>query len=301
MCDKKFAIHITTKNRLEELKITLKSIADLIDAENVECVICDDGSTDGTSIYVREYYPKVKLYTFEISSGYLVQRNFMLNNSNADYAISLDDDAYFLSDNILEIIKSNFQNYPKCALLAFRIYWGLKPPESTFDSSAAYITNGFVGCGHVWKIDVWRQLPDYLEWFRFYGEEQFMSYQLFKHGWQIMYTPEILVHHMVDLKARKKHKDFLNRQRYSLAAGWFTIFLCYPKRQLFKYFTYSLWSQIKRKTLKGNWLSSLAIILALFDLFINSNKFLTNRFRLNLQQFKQFNKIDGSVVYWEPN
>jgi glycosyltransferase involved in cell wall biosynthesis len=301
MSNKKFSIQITTKNRLDDLKITLKSIEVLLEHKNVECVICDDGSSDDTSNFIKHYYPNINLHSFSSSQGYLVRRNFMLNNSKSDYAISLDDDAYFLSEKVLETIEGYFNENLLCALLAFRIYWNRNQPDIIFDNTTAYVASGFVGCGHVWRLDAWRQLPDYPEWFRFYGEEHFMSYQLFKYGRQIIYTPEILIHHMVDLKARKKHKDFLNRQRYSLAAGWFTMFLCYPKRQIYRYFVYSLWSQIKRKTLKGNWVATLAIILALFDLFLNSFKFFTNRFRLNLTQFKQYNEIKSSVIYWEPN
>ena len=56
-----FSILITTKNRIEDLKYTLLKINHLIQNENVECIICDDGSTDGTSNFIIEKYPKILL------------------------------------------------------------------------------------------------------------------------------------------------------------------------------------------------------------------------------------------------
>ena len=46
--NKKFAIHISTKNRVEDLVITLNSLTEILSNDAVECVVYDDGSTDGT-------------------------------------------------------------------------------------------------------------------------------------------------------------------------------------------------------------------------------------------------------------
>jgi hypothetical protein len=42
------------------------------------------------------------------------------------------------------------------------------------------VLQSFVGCGHVWRMDAWRTIENYPEWFYFYGEEDFASYLLFK-------------------------------------------------------------------------------------------------------------------------
>ena len=89
----KFSILISTKNRIEDLKITLQNIQFLIENPKVACVVFDDGSTDGTSQWVNEHFPQIKLLHNPISKGYLYCRNQMLQTSTADVAISLDDDA----------------------------------------------------------------------------------------------------------------------------------------------------------------------------------------------------------------
>ena len=49
-----FSILITTKNRLEDLKITLQKIADLKNRDIVEVMLYDDASTDGTFEFIKE-------------------------------------------------------------------------------------------------------------------------------------------------------------------------------------------------------------------------------------------------------
>jgi hypothetical protein len=33
----------------------------------------------------------------------------------------------------------------------------------------------FVGCGHAWRMKAWHEIPNYPEWFEFYGEENYAS------------------------------------------------------------------------------------------------------------------------------
>ena len=98
----KFSILITTKNRLEDLKITILSILHLIEREDVECIIYDDASTDGTFQYVETNFPQITLWQNKRSLGLIHNRNVLFNKCNGKYAISLDDDLNFLIENPLE-------------------------------------------------------------------------------------------------------------------------------------------------------------------------------------------------------
>lgn len=295
-----FSILITTKNRVAELGVTLKSIAFLIERNDVECIVWDDGSNDGTYAYVKTEFPEIRLYSNERSKGLIYSRNRLLEKAKGKYAISLDDDAHFLTDNVLQHIGAYFEAHDNVGLLTFRVFWGIIPPKSYKETEPAHIVSGFVGCGHVWHIEDWKAIPNYPEWFLFYGEEQFAALQLFKKKKAILYTPEVLVHHRVDMTARKVHKDYLQRQRRSLRSGWYLYFLCYPKRIMFKKFLSSLWSQLKRKTLKGNISATKAILLALFDVVFHLPYFFTNKYRLTYPEYLKYNKVPKEVIYWFP-
>jgi glycosyltransferase involved in cell wall biosynthesis len=104
-----FSILITTKNRLTDLLFTLEKINYLLQKDTVECVVFDDGSSDGTYQYVKQNFPNIQLERNIVSKGYLFCRNKMLNETKATYAISLDDDAHFVTANPLESIQNNFE------------------------------------------------------------------------------------------------------------------------------------------------------------------------------------------------
>lgn len=296
-----FSILITTKNRLSDLKFTLAKTQQLLTRSDVECIIFDDGSSDETSAFIKEHYPDVILMRNEFSKGLIHCRNQMLNYTTAKYAISLDDDAHFESDNVLEKIEKHFLSNPKCGVIACRIFWGLELPERTFANESIERTKGFVGCGHVWNMKVWRDIPNYPDWFVFYGEEDFAAFQLFKKGWEVQYQPMILVHHRVDVKSRKQHNDYQIRLRRSLRSGWYLYFLFYPLNEIPRRFFYTLWVQIKKKVLKGDIKAGLAILQALGDLILNFPKLVRQSNRLKINEFAEFNDLSETKIYWNPN
>jgi glycosyltransferase involved in cell wall biosynthesis len=296
----KFSILITTKNRLDDLKITLNHLEQLFLNDIVSVVIYDDGSTDGTSSFVKSHYPHHELFRNEKSKGYIFCRNKMLNTIDSDYAISLDDDANFLSNNVLEIIESYFFKNPRCAVVASRIFWGKLLPNLIETKETPKRVKGFVGCGHIWNLKAWKDIPNYPEWFVFYGEEDFAAYQLFKKGWEVHYVPSILVHHRVDVKSRKNNIDYRTRARRSLSAGWYLIVLFYPLQYIPRVLAYSLWMQIKNKVFKGDYKASLAIIQAVGDVFFNLPKLFKNSYRFSIHEFQEFGKLHNTKIYWKP-
>jgi glycosyltransferase involved in cell wall biosynthesis len=294
------AILITTKNRKKDLSFTLGKINHLINTKSVECIVYDDGSSDGTYEFVVENYPTIILKRNSVSKGLIYCRNEMLNSTQADYAISLDDDAHFITEYPLEAICNYFESNPKCGLIALRIYWGLSTPALLTSSELPERVQGFVGCGHVWRISAWKNIPNYPAWFVFYGEENFASYHLFKKKWEVHYLPDVLVHHRVSLKSRKNNSDYTIRLRRSLRAGWFLFFLFDPLHLIPKKMAYSLWIQLKMKVLKGDFKALLAIVLALFDLVWSMPLILKNRDSLSINEYTNYQELKSTKIYWNP-
>lgn len=299
MTSVKHSILITTKNRLEDLKITLNKISYLIDLENVECIICDDGSTDDTYSFIASYYKNIKLIKNKKSKGLIFSRNRLLDLTTGEYAITLDDDAHIVSKNTLAIIEGFFKENNKCAVIAFRIFWGKQLPENLTHQLNNTIVKGFVGCGHVWRMSAWRAIANYPDWFIFYGEEEFASYQLYKNDWEIWYVPNILVQHRVDVKLRKKDKDYGIRLRRSLRAGWYLYFIFYPLPLIPKKFLYTLWMQLKLKVFKGDLEALKAIVMAIIDTIINTPKYFNSN-RLTSKEFNKYKNLENTKIYWKP-
>ena len=297
----KYSILITTKNRLEDLQLTLQKIAHLLQREDVECIVYDDGSTDNTSKFLEENYPNIQLFKNNISKGLIHNRNYLLNNCKGSFAISLDDDSNFITENSLEIIDNHFKANENCAVIACRIFWGKEEPLTFHTNQVVQRVSGFVGCGHVWNLKAWKAIPNYPEWYFFYGEEDFASLQLLKKGLEIHYVPEILVHHRVNVSERKNDKDYQIRRRRSLRSAWYNYFIFYPFSIIPKKMAYTIWQQIKNHTFKGNLKATLAMFQALFDVVVNISNFIKNSKRLTKQEFVKYSNLPKAKIYWNPN
>lgn len=297
---KKFTILITTKNRKNDLDFTLQKIQHLISREDVECIICDDGSTDKTFSFIKENYPEIQLIQNRVSKGLIYSRNKLLSLVTTEFAISLDDDAHFITQNPLGIIADYFNQNLAAGLLGCRVFWSSQTPSSTETNDVAMRVQSFVGCGHVWRMKAWRDIPDYPEWFVFYGEEDFASYQLFKKGWEIHYFPTTLVHHRVDIVARKKYKDYSLRLRHSLSSGWKLFFLFYPLHIIPKKMLYSVWMQLKLKVFKGDMRALKALVIALGDLFLCIPKIVMHANRLTRKEYQAYLQLEAAKIYWHP-
>ena len=300
MTNPTFSILITTKNRLSDLAFTLRKIQYLLDKKDVVCLICDDGSTDGTASFLQANYPEIQLIQNSKSKGLIYSRNRLLSMVTSEFAVSIYDDFHFVTINPLEIIGCFFIQNPEVAVLGFRIFWSKTEPASTATEEQSMPMQSYAGGAHAFRMDAWRDIPDYPAWFIFYGEENFASYQLFKKRWKIHYLPKVLVNHRVDLKLRKNNADYVLRSRRALRAGWYLFFLFYPLKKIPRKMAYSIWMQFKLKVFKGDFKALQAILLALLDLVWNIPLILKNSNRLTREEFKTYNELPETKIYWQP-
>ncbi|PHR74596.1 MAG: glycosyl transferase [Lutibacter sp.] len=300
MTNHKFTLLIPTKNRLTELRFTLKKLQFILENPLVDCIICDDGSTDGTSEYLTENHPNIKVIRNRSSKGIHAVRNKLLSLVKTPFALSIDDDAHFITEDVLKNIEEYFKNNEKVGLVSFRAFWSLKEPLSTNTIEKPVRVKSFGAVGFAMRMKTWNEIPKLLEWFKFYGEEDFIAFQLFKKGWKIDYLPEVLVHHRVDVKSRKNDKDYRLRLRRSLRSGWYLYFLFYPLKEIPRRFFYTLWMQLKLKVFKGDFKALIAIIQALFDVILNIPRLYKNSNRLTNNEFDAYQKIADAKIYWKP-
>jgi len=185
-------------------------------------------------------------------------------------------------------------------VIATRIFWGKELPKEVSHSLANTRVKCFVGCGHIWRMEAWHSIPNYPSWFVFYGEEEFASYELFKKKWEVWFVPNILVHHRVNIKSRKKNKDYTIRLRRSLRSGWYLYFLFCPVKLIPRKFFYTLWMQLKLKVFKGDFKALQAIIRAACDVIVNTPKLIRFRNTLTNEEHNIYNTLPDAVIYWYP-
>lgn len=84
------SVVIPTKNRREILRETVASI--LQQTIELEILVLDDGSTDGTSEMLRAEFPAVRALRFEQSKGPTVRRNQGAQLARGEFLFTIDDD-----------------------------------------------------------------------------------------------------------------------------------------------------------------------------------------------------------------
>jgi GT2 family glycosyltransferase len=297
---KLITLQITTRNRLNDLKISLKKKKDFLKDKRLHVIICVDGGDDMTADFIKKNYPEIELIHNTISRGYIYCRNLMMSQTKTPFAISLDDDAHFLSDNNVDSIINHFELHGNCAVIGFRILWSKSKYNNISVVEGAQRVRSFVGCGHAWRMEGWRRIRPYPEWFEFYGEEDFASYELFKNGLEVHYFPDIFVQHRVDVNARKSDADYLVRNRRSLRSGWYLWLMFIPTKYIPKYWAYSVYAQFKNKIFKNNPVVFFSLLLALLDILIHIKKIIKGANRLTDFEYSNYLKLHPTKIYWKP-
>ncbi len=100
------SVYIPTKNRLKLLKRALNSLQ-YQTYPNIEIVIVDDGSTDGTKDYLKSLKNKenIKIIIRDKSYGATNAKNTAILESKGEFITGLDDDDFFLPDRIELFVK----------------------------------------------------------------------------------------------------------------------------------------------------------------------------------------------------
>ena len=118
------SVYITTHNRKELLMRAINSVQSQ-DYKNIELIIVDDASSDGTKEMMSEYvnnHKNVKYFRTEKSRGACYNRNVAIENAEGYYITGLDDDDYFEPERVSQLVSHFDENKYSCvtsAIVAF--------------------------------------------------------------------------------------------------------------------------------------------------------------------------------------
>ncbi|WP_028377706.1 glycosyltransferase [Leeuwenhoekiella sp. MAR_2009_132] len=296
---KNITLVITTYNRKVALCETLNKLKGIIPFKQI--IICNDASTDLSYYGLYKHFSEIRWITNTSNEGLISSRNRLMNLVKTEYIISLDDDAHFLTPEALLNAINFMEENDDCGVLAFRLFWGLNKPKTTISRFKVKRVRNYVGCGHLYRTEVWKNVVvQYPDWYQFYGEEDYASLKLFKAGWHIYYFPQVLIHHRVSLKKRKRQKESQSRTRRSLHAAWSNYLIFYPRTIAYQRILYSLKEQIRLKLLKGDLKLIKYLSLAILDLIQFTPKRQRLNFRLDNDQLRNYLNLPQAPIYWKP-
>jgi len=289
---------IATKNRLASLKHTLIKSAWLINNPSIEVIICDDGSIDGTYEYLISSELGIQVIRNEYSKGIHYCRNLLLNRAKGNYAVSLDDDTNFLFEFDIDDIINYFKHNTQCSVIAFKILWSKKNSLSYSSKNNIFPVKSFGAGACAINLIHWRLTPDLPDWIKFYGEEDIMSLNFLRIRKEVHFNDNFVVQHWVNLIERKRDKkDYYQRMRLSIRAGWFIYLFFFPLKHAFKSILFSVYSQIMRKVLKGDIAVLMVLLFCFMDTLRLAIKIMKYRNKLSLDALVQYENLKEAQLY----
>lgn len=123
-------VYIPTYNRLELLKRAVESVRNQT-YKNIEIIIVDDCSKDGTHKYLEEISrqdSRIRYFIKEKNSGACVSRNIAIENAQGEFITGLDDDDYFFKTRVSDFI-SNKEKLKEYKFLCSRYYFKSQKEE----------------------------------------------------------------------------------------------------------------------------------------------------------------------------
>jgi GT2 family glycosyltransferase len=197
-------------NRKQEIVQTLEDL-DRQTYKNIEIIVVDQGSDDGTPDEIERKFPRVKLIRLHKNVGIPGGRNIGMANAKGEVVVILDNDAS-LNESGIEKAVRRFQEEKKLGIIAFKILvdrtreldlstWVFQKSKIP-DADKEFYTYTYCGCGHAIKREVFEKVGYYWDELFFSWEEMELSLRILDHGFDILYMPDVEVYHRISPENR---------------------------------------------------------------------------------------------------
>ena len=214
-------IGITTKNRWDDLKVTLEKIRDFGLAD-LRIIIFDDCSDVACPYSVSAICPGAEIKRFGISRGLIVRRNEIAAAMDAKYYLSLDDDSFPCMGSLeaavayAESLTDNF-----CLAFPYLIPDG-SGEEPVMSAEPPVQVRSFIGCAHMLDRQRLLDLGGYREELTHQGEEMEIAVRAFQQGLACRRFPGLLIVHMATSVGRSFDRmDFYGSRNTLLWNDWY--------------------------------------------------------------------------------
>lgn len=204
-------VNILSYNRKEELRNTLEKVYTQ-DYKNIEVIVVDNASNDGSPEMVQIGFPNVILVKMERNAG-ISGWNEGFKIAKGEYILVLDDDSYPDVNSISRGVKV-FNFDVELGIASYKIFNNrIKETETNNFLKVPFF---FVGCGALIKKEVIGKVGYFNEDYFIYLHELDYSARCYNFGLKIEYFPEMIVYHNQHLKSRGEcYEDpFKSRYRY---------------------------------------------------------------------------------------
>ena len=205
-------IVIVTYNRKDELRRAVVSA--LAQSGDVEVLVLDDCSTDGTDEMMRTEFPQARYVRAEKNVGYIVHRNNASDLARSEILISIDDDAEFSSSRVVEQTLQDF-NDPRIGAVAIPyIDVNIEPGvrQTGRDLNSIWLAEAFIGTAYAIRKEVFDAIGRFRAEFVHQGEESDFCLRMLDRDYVVRFgTADPILHHESAQRVRPRVMKFSSR------------------------------------------------------------------------------------------
>jgi glycosyltransferase involved in cell wall biosynthesis len=173
---------IVTRNRREE---ALRAVASAVRQEGeIEVLVVDDGSTDGTAEAISSAFPSVRLERFESSAEVVARRNHAVELAGAPIVIGIDDDAELTGTDAAQQTVRDF-DHPRVGAVAVPFVdhrFGENLLQQAPSREGVHVTQQFCAAACAVRRDVFLELGGYRTALQHQAEEPDLSIRMLATG-----------------------------------------------------------------------------------------------------------------------
>jgi len=187
-----------TFNRAEYLKECLSSVFEQT-LRPCEIIVVDNASADETVSMLQENFPSVRLIKMHRNIGFFPALNIAIANTQGDLIFTIDDDAYFLDCNVLEVMAQAFDSESDLKILTCNIEGEREEKPLEKDSYVHCFKTGF----SMIRASIFRdQIGYYPDIFFRSAGEGFLAAKVWDDGGRVKQLSQVRMYHHLAMQGR---------------------------------------------------------------------------------------------------
>jgi glycosyltransferase involved in cell wall biosynthesis len=212
-------VAIVTRDRKDELRAAVQSAVE--QHGNLEILVLDDGSRDGTLEMLRDEFPTVRVVRFDDNADVAARRNAGAELARGDVIVSIDDDAVFTTPHIVADTLRDLDD-PRIGAVAIPyVDVGIRPEVQQLapEPNERWVTTIFRATAYAIRRDVLVDIGGYTPEILQFGEEWDLSLKMLNAGYVIRLGRSDPIHHYASPKRDYRRMDVYYR-RNELLICW---------------------------------------------------------------------------------
>jgi GT2 family glycosyltransferase len=219
------SVIIVNWNRFDDVLTNVRFLQK-VDYRNVEIIVVDNGSTDGSAERLRHVIG-VRVIELDSNAGPSVARNVGIQAATGKYVLFLDSDA-FIARRGLRALVDRMEADATIGVAGCRIFnwhtraidqWVYAEPYRTH-GDRSFDSYSFSAAGALVRADVLRAVGGFWERLFIYNEEVDLSIRVIRAGYRVVYEPAARVFHRPCADGRTTSDGYFRRQ----IRNWIWIF-----------------------------------------------------------------------------